>query len=138
MESWVKEQESREWEWAQNQLDAKLQLDAFQRPHDRIIKSHDGLVTMGRDVAAKIDQSDASMFGPVDTYSTHPAVGMVEGVVTRMEEARDWMERVAGPRLQQLQECYQLHSLKQKLTKARATVVLFTLARDIHGSTILT
>jgi hypothetical protein len=117
LESWVQEQENREWEWAKNQLDAKLQLDAFQRPYNKIIKSHADLVLMGRTVAAEVDQLDASMFGPVASNSTHPAAVMVEGVVTRMEEAREGMEVVAGPRLQQLQECYQLHALKQKLTK---------------------
>ena len=94
-----------------------LQLDAFQQPYARIIKSHDDLVTMGRGIAAEIDKSDASMFGRAGTKSTHPAVKMVEGVVTRMEKARRRLEDVAGPRLQQLQECHQLHALKQKLIK---------------------
>lgn len=119
MESWVQELENREWEWAKNLLDAKLQLDAFQRQYNQINKSHTDLVGMGRGIAAEIDQSDAAMFGPGKAGTTHPAVEVVEGVVLRMEDARARMVGVAEPRLQQLQQCYQLHSVKQKLTKVR-------------------
>ena len=115
MESWTQEQENREWDSALNQMDAKIQLDAFQRQHDQIHKSHLDLIGMGRSISSEIDQSDRAMFGPLGRI--HPAVEGVESLVVRMVQACQRMEGVARPRLRQLKERHQYHVIKQKWSK---------------------
>lgn len=99
-------------------MDAKLQLDAFQRQHDQIHKSHLDLIGMGRSLSSEIDQSDRAMFGGLEGgQHVHPAVEGVESLVVRMVQACQKMEGVARPRLQQLKQRHLYHVIKQKWSK---------------------
>lgn len=107
-----------EQEPALNKMDAKLQLDAFQRQYEQLSSSHNSLISSGRSVVSEMSQSDEAMFGPgAGGSSTHSAVTKVEGVVERMVGVYQRMEGVARPRLKQLQTCYQFYNLKQTCNK---------------------
>lgn len=97
-------------------MDAKLELDAFQRQHDQISKSHSDLIARGRNISLEIEQSDRATFDSPLPHP-HPAVVRVEGMVVRMVQARQRMEGVARPRLQTLKKCYQFHCLRLKTSK---------------------
>ena len=100
-------------------MDAKLQLDGFQRQHDQIHKSHLDLIGMGRSISSEIDQSYRGMFGELESGRVHPAVEGVETLVVQMVQACQVMEGVARPCLQQLKQRHQYHIIKQKWSKVR-------------------
>ena len=106
-------------------MDARLQLDAFQRQYDQMNKSHLDLVEKGRGTASEIDQLDLTMFGGKETNgSTHPAVVKVEGVVAKMAHVWKAMEGVAGPLLQRLKDCHICHFIKQSTADVRKATLL--------------
>lgn len=117
-------------------MEATSQLNVFEEQHDQINKSHDDLVAMGRGIAAKIETSDSSMFGPSD--SAHPASTKVEGVVSGMVECRDKMEGVVTSRLQQLQMCRDFHSLKKTLNTVSCLVSIHTYSHALMHSDLWT
>lgn len=136
MESWTQEQENREWESTQSRIDAKLQLDAFQRQYDQISQSHLDLITKGRSLAVETEESDSLMFGRGPTDSAHPATVKVEGVVSLMSQAHDKMEGVVNPRLQRLKEVHQFHSLKHKLFKVSGLKIVPIMMHGIEKYTL--
>ena len=113
MESWTREQKNDNWKPATTIIDAKLELDVFQKEYDGNHECQSNLVTQGRTAASEVCWLEERIFGNVKNDSTHPVVRDVEMTVGRMEEACAMMEGVVGPRLQRLRDCYQYHLIKQ-------------------------
>jgi len=118
-DSWIQEQEGKDdGEGTKSQLDAKLELDAFNRQYDQIRKSRADLISKGRGIALEIEQLDVLFFGSeVQGHTPHPAGVRVEEKIARMVAASQRLEGVAQPHLQQLQKLYKFHSLKEKSSR---------------------
>ena len=100
---WLRDQ-SDTLELAENEEEAQLRLEIFQRQYTTLVESHDALIERGHDLNQRITQLDQELFNREVGKEMREKV---ERMVVRVKERRARMEQQAAPRLQLLKECLQ-------------------------------
>lgn len=99
---WLREQ-SKDIELGDNEEEAKLQLDIFNRQYNTLTGSRERLISNGRILNQKIADLDQELFGSRDIgIAMHERV---EKLVVKVEKRKDKMEEKAQTRLKLLQNC---------------------------------
>ena len=124
---WLRDQ-SDTLELAENEEEARLRLDIFQRQYTTLVESHDNLIESGHHLNQHINQLDQELFNKDIGRGMREKV---ERMMGRVKERRTRMERQAAPRLQLLQQCQKYFVHDQAAQEVMVTTAL--LSHYHHG-----
>ena len=114
LHTWLQEQ-SKELEVADSPSETRLQLEILERQYNQLCSRHDTLLRQGRDTNEQVRHLDQAMFNGATPGKKGGE--QLEEVMSRLASTRESLDREATPRLRQLRERLQYHSLDQESQK---------------------
>ena len=111
LHAWLQEQK-KELEVADSPSETQLQLEIMERQYNQLCYRHKTLLVQGRDTNKQVGDLDQAMFNGATPGKKGGE--QLEGAMVKLESTRETLEREATPRLRQLRERLQYHSLDQK------------------------